>query len=464
MSVRVNGTAIDDAPMILTHREPEQGEIEEELTDGNRITWWAGFSEKTLSTEMQGFVVIVRGKTAQAPPFFFGVESRASGQHGTKYLTGVIEADFLDDGSDDDSDHISTDRQEVDWSDESVSALRQWGETIVRRLLREHSTRKGDQAKRRVQDNPTLAKRLDKLDKKSQEQAKKFIGALGASNTDPERLEALADTILRAYEYRQFHDYIEQLDEVIEDPEKFEQTVDLLRGWRVLESRAVLEVVKGRLDIVDKFYSMIVDDAPETAPRVGRDNMHDLIADFPWLINPEWQVLAEERRITSQLREWGFTDINPDDRTRYDFLALRGEGRLVVIEIKRSGHPVSIDDLHQIDRYAEKLRQAEKGEVSMAVITGSGYTLSGTARKGWQERDDIELLTWAEIHARAKSFYEHYRAVLEGDVDDSGFGRKASEIARTRNVLASGAYRGSDVRSAGLGNQDLDYPTSGIDS
>ncbi|MDI6099239.1 ATP-binding protein [Actinoplanes sp. NEAU-A12] len=457
MLILVNGVAINDAPVNLSHREPEQGEIEEELPDGNRITWWAGFSDKTLSTEMQGFVVIVRGKTAQAPPFFFGVESRASGQHGTKYLTGVIEADFLDDGADDDSDHISTDRQEVDWSDESVSALRQWGETVVRRLLREHSSRKGDQAKKRVQDNPNLAKRLDALDRKSKEQARRFIGALGASNTDPERLEALADTILRAYEYRQFHDYIEQLDLVIEDPEKFEQTIDLLRGWRVLESRAVLEVVKGRLDIVDKFHSMIVDDAPETAPRVGRDNMHDLIADFPWLINPEWQVLAEEKRITSQLREWGFADADPDDRTRYDFLALRGEGRLVVIEIKRSGHSVSIDDLHQIDRYAEKLRQAETGEVSMAVITGSGYTLSGTARKGWQDRDDIELLTWAEIHARAKSFYEHYRAVLEGDVDDSGFGRKASEIARTRNVLTSGAYRGPTERSVGLGNQDRDY-------
>lgn len=223
----------------------------------------------------------------------------------------------------------------------------------------------------------------------------------------------------------------------------------------------LLEVIKGRIDIVDKFYSMIVDDAPETAPRVGRDNMHDLIADFPWLINPEWQVLAEEKRITSQLREWGVNDTDPEDRTRYDFLALRGEGRLVVIEIKRSGHSVSIDDLHQIDRYAEKLRQAENGDISMAVITGNGYTLSDTARKNWQERDDIEMLTWAGIHARAKSFYEHYRAVLEGDVDDSGFERKASELARTRNVLTAGAYRGPDIRSAGLGNQDRDYTVDG---
>jgi hypothetical protein len=49
--------------------------------------------------------------------------------------------------------------------------------------------------------------------------------------------------------------------------------------------------------------------------------------------------------------------------------------------------------------------------------------------------DNIELLTWAEIHERTRAYYGQYHAVLEGDADDSCFDRKQRELARTRDVL-----------------------------
>ncbi len=55
------------------------------------------------------------------------------------------------------------------------------------------------------------------------------------------------------------------------------QLLHHLGEWKVLESRAILEIVKGRLDIVEKFHEMIVNDASETARPVGADNMHDLL-------------------------------------------------------------------------------------------------------------------------------------------------------------------------------------------
>ena len=460
MQIRVNGVPINDAPVIFSYREPSSGEREETIGDGSTVRWWAGFSETVLNRDLQGFAILVRGKTAQAPPFFFGVESTASGQHGTKYLTGVIEADFLDDGIDDASDRISTDRQEIDWADSATQGLRKWGDALVRRLLILHADRRGTRAQEQVEQNPDLVRRLDALDRPSREQAKRFIRQLGSSDATPERVEPLADTIIRAYEYRQFHDYIETIDEISDDPEQLERTLELIRGWKVLESRAILEVVKGRLDIVDKFYHMIVDDAPETAPSIGRDNMHDLIADYPWLINPEWQVLAEEKQITTQLREWGNEDIkDPHDRSRYDFLALGGEGQSIVIEIKRSGHPVELKDLQQIESYASKLMQA-RDNVHMAFVTGDRYALPENTLRNWRERDDIDLLTWRDLHERTKLFYEHYRAVLEGDVESANFGRKTREVARTRSVLDTAAYRGS-LRRDGVGPQDVDHSSNG---
>jgi hypothetical protein len=457
MTITVNGEKVEEPALTLHLREPDSGTAQHDLGGGRTVTWWAGFSTKVLPKELQGFTVLAHGKTAQAPPYFFDVEATASGQHGTKYLTGVIEADFLDDGTDDDSDRVSTDRQEIDWDDELTAPLKEWGAEQTRRLLRARTKQREKETEKQVDDDPDLKARIDRLDKPTATQVRKFIRALGAAETERDRVIPLADTLLRAYEYRQFHDFITELDDVAAEPERLQQALEHLRTWKVLESRAILEVIKGRLDIVDKFHDMIVGDSPETAPAVGRENMHDLIAEYPWLINPEWQVFAEEKRLTRQLREWGDNDIaNPDDRRRYDFLALEGDGGIVVIEIKRSGHPVGLGDLHQLEGYAESLGQSQQINY-MLFVSGDRYAIRANIKENWRNRPDADLTTWREIHERTRLYYEHYRDVLMGDVGGTHFGRKQREVARTRDVLQAGAYRGPERRRAGLGPQDVDH-------
>lgn len=461
MKIVINGADLQQPQIDLSLREPEKEEKTEDLGDGNSITWWAGFSKTVLPSELQGFTVLVNGKTAQAPPYFFGVEATASGQHGTKYLTGVIEADYLDDGEDDDSDRISTDRQEIDWEDESTRAFKAWGESLTRRLLRERASARGKAAEKRVLDNEGLASRLARLDPPSREKATKFIQSLGSAETEEEKILPLADTIIQAFEYQQFHDYISELDAASDDPVQFAKAVDYMHGWRMLESRALLEVIKGRIEIVEKFFGMIVNNATETAHTVGQDNLHDLVARYPWLLDPDWQVLAEEKTMTKQLREWGIEEGRDRDDTRYDFLALQGDGQTVVIEIKRSLHAATLEDLQQLERYVNKLGMG-RPNVTGAFITGKHYAMLENTLESWRRRTDIQLLTWDQIHGRTAKHYENYRAILEGDLDADGFGQRAREVAMTREVLKSAtSYRGQRERKAGLGPQDNHHNASG---
>ncbi|MBA5221252.1 ATP-binding protein [Streptomyces griseoaurantiacus] len=460
MEIYVNGVLVEEPDVEFESRYPEVDFIEEQLGDEHTIKWWAGFSAKVLPKELQGFTIQVNGKTAQAPPYFFDVEGTASGQHGTKYLTGVIEADYLDEESDDESDRVSTDRQEIDWDDSGSEALKRWGDETTRRLLRERVDARGAQIEHYVESQPEFSARISRLDQQSASRVRQFLNLLGRSGTDNDRVDPLAETIIRAFEYRQFHDFITELDAAAAsaDPDEFALVVTHMKDWRLLESRAVLEIIKGRLDIIDKFYDFIVNDTPETAKQKGRENLHDLIADYPWLINPEWQVLSEEKRITTQLREWGAADISdPEYAGRYDFIALAGDGELVVIEIKRSGHVVTTRDLFNLEEYATRLGRAQTVGYR-AFISGDSYDIDESQRRMWESQPDRGLLTWREIHERIRSHYEHYRSVLEGSTEDSHFTRKTTEVARTKEVLQSGAYRGVDRRASGLGPQDLPYP------
>jgi hypothetical protein len=303
MSIVVNGTSVGDPTLALDARFPESGDQTVELPSGKKISYHYAFTTDTIkSPDLRGFTIYVRGRTAQAPPFFFDVEGTASGQHSTKYVTGSIEADFLDEGSDDASDVISTDRQHIDWELPLVAEFRVWGEALARKVLRDCAELKGTKLKEWIVADENIAPRLTRLDKPSREQVSKFLIILGKAEPDETRALDLADSLVQAFEYRHFHDVIDMIETASDDPHELEQLLSNLHEWKVLESRAILEIVRGRLGILDKFREMVVNDAPETKSSVSSDNMHDLLAQYPWLLNPEWQVLSEEKRISTQLK------------------------------------------------------------------------------------------------------------------------------------------------------------------
>ena len=460
MKIFVNGVEVGEPALDIEERLPETGYYTANLPDGSEVRYYYAFTKGTIkSAELRGFTIYVRGKTAQAPPFFFNVEATASGQHSTKYITGAIEADFLDDELDDRSDLISTDRQEIDWESEKTKPLHEWGDQLARRVLRECTERKGKKMKDWILQNQPIAARVQKLDTTSQKQVTKFLLILGEAEPEQERALELADSLVRAFEYRHFHDVISELDSIATDPADFAKFLGNIREWKLLESRAVLEIVKGRLGIVQKFHQMIVSDAPETKSKNVSDNMHDLIAGSPWLLNPEWQILAEEKTISRQLAEWGASDIQDEDaRMRYDFLALTDERRLVVIEIKRSGHSVTLEDLQRLERYKERLAKAQTKDIYMVMLCGGGIDVSNSYKQNWDEREDGEIATWNQVYDKVRQYYEHYRAILEGDVAHADFSKKEIEIAQTRQILETGTvHRDPTARKVGLGHQDSNY-------
>lgn len=459
MRIFVNGDEVTEPEIELESRFPDAGWATVELGTG-QVRYHYGFAAKPIPlAELRGFTIYVNGKTAQAPPFFFNVEGTASGQHGTRYVTGEIEADFLDATIDDESDLISTDRQEIDWEADDVREFRTWGEDLARKVLRDWASRKGT----RMQDHlletyPDLRKRIERLDAPVRGRAERYLRLIGEAEAEPERACDLADHLVRAFEYRHFTDVIEEIEAASADPAEMNKFLANLGQWRVLESRAILEIIEGRLKIIDKFYTLIVNDAPETAHTTGDDNLHDLLGRFPWLIHPEWQTLAEEKTISKQLQEWNDAGVPQDERLRYDFLALTNERRLCVVEIKRSSHAVELKELHRLEDYRDRLSKGDKRELSMVLIHGGALNVNEQTLKMWQERPDAELTPWKDVHARVKSQYEHYRALLKGDVDSTDFDKKTRELASTRQVLTSGsAFRGRDERKKGVGPQDVDY-------
>jgi hypothetical protein len=459
MTVTVNGVPISEPPewTNLSLREPAEDFQTVKLDDGNEIRYWLGFSEKPIRPlDAAGVVILVRGKVAQATPFWFLAETGTK-QFSFRYLTGVVEADYLDAGVNEDPDQadvISTDRQKIRWDHQRARSLLEWGNQTVRTLVSRWEGPSGESITNLLDTDPRLAERVGNLEPNERAKVQRMAKIVAAAETPDARAAELLDTLVRAFEFRQFYDVISQIEGRADDPDQFVHLIDNLRNWQVLESRALLEIVSGRLRIVDKFERMLVEKAPERAAKVGAENLHDLLASHPWILNPDFVVLAEERTIRKTLLK--SEGISTSDKRRIDFLALsRDRERLVVIEIKAPSHPVTLDEMQRLVTYLDTYRNASYSNVAGVLIANAFAPNQATVKSF---RNQFQMTSWKKIFHAARQYLEHYRGILELDPDSATFQSRKREIGQLRRTLERGAARGSDQPSRGLGEQDSEIP------
>lgn len=474
MQINVNAEPLKPFNLTLhkQSRKFEDGELTEILADGKTIKYNYVFTDKPIREgELRGWTIQVNGKTAQNPNFFFGVDADGMSQHSSKYLCGYIEADYLDEGIEDGSDIVSTDRQEIDWERAEAKALWEFGRKLTQKIFLEIAERNGEENINVILSDSELSGRIGRLDLPSQNKVIQFVKSIGTikvSNedvSDVDKIKQLGDQVIKAFEYRHFIDLIGDIENASEQgPDDLQTLLSHLSQWEVLESRSILEVIKGRLAVIDKFQGMIVNNAPETANRqINVDNFHDLIAGFPWLLNPEWQVFIEERSISTILRQWGQRDI-PElmGSKRIDFLAMQGDDTIAVIEIKSSDDILPIEDIRRLEDYKNALeRTASKKMVAVLIYSGK-HSIPDGSWKSYTAREDFLIRKWKDIFLKNKEYYEHYRSVLEGHIANPNFRLKEEEVRATKKILDGGSVsRTPEQRKKGLGPQDTSLGKTG---
>ncbi|MBC7276214.1 TIGR02391 family protein [Nocardioides sp.] len=86
-------------------------------------------AKKPLRQELRGLTIYVKGRLANDPEFFGVPES----SYAYSYITGYIEADYLDDQ---DEDVVATDRRSINWDSPKAAALREYLAAVLREVAR----------------------------------------------------------------------------------------------------------------------------------------------------------------------------------------------------------------------------------------------------------------------------------------------------------------------------------------
>ena len=418
----------------LEFRFPEKGDVDiikvdkegfgtTTLSNGQKIRWWIGFTPDTIKwKEIHGVSIISRGRVAQ-DPWDFNLAGGTWGQHGLRYMTGEIIAEFVDEGLPFESDTIITNRSGLKWTDTKNEPLYQWGRKKIKELLKIWSERRGKKTLEKVKKKyPELVKKIKRFQPRERKELNLAMRSLAQIPTmKPEKLSKLFNHVIDGYRDKVFMDMLQEIIEL--PPEERKRTIEILTEFDVLEAIRVHEFVSSHLLVIRRFREMIEKGVPE------KPDMHDHIRKYPWLLGVKYQPMDHEHSLKRILDErFGIHVDDEEGRKIPDIVVMRGGMDVLVIELKRPGESVGLEELDQIRNYVFYLREwldtTNTEELIGRNITGGdvkGYLLcydikSGPVvrrQQGALERDGIKVWKWYVVLMKTEDEHREFLDIVK---------------------------------------------------
>lgn len=384
---------------------------EEKLSNGKQIKWRFHFYEKPIDDEeLQGISVFSRGKLAQAP-FFFNLSGGLGGQHGQEYLSGQVQADYLDEME---TDIIAPERQRVNWEHSESIPLLKWGQKRVKELLVLWRNRRGEERLRTLEEKVAeFTSRLEKLPSTEQRTVKKALRQLAQiASLNNQQFEDLGNAVLTAWEQGRLHEVISGISE--SDDLSEGDFLKLLVEAQILTALNTAEAVKTKLLTIGGLKLRIQKRELENAVR-------DYISEHPWLIAPRWETYRIEKGVKhlveSVAKEAGLKDEGWEGRVD---LVLSSGSDLLLLEFMQPGLKLDWDHINRFERYIRDIRGAVDVNTGGRFRTVTGYIVADEledkqsirAKIKDMERSSMYALDWNTLLSSALSSWQEFLETL----------------------------------------------------
>lgn len=383
---------------------------EEELSNGENVRWRVYFYRDTIGDEeLQGVSIFSNGKISQTP-FFFNLTGGLGGQAGQAYMSGQIEADFVDRLE---VDPMSAERQRINWAIQETSPLLKWGQEKVKKLLIIWKEKRGVERRLELENKVAeFSERLEKLPASEQKTVRKVLEKLGSISTlSQEDFNDLGKSILTSWEGGRLK---EMMTEISSEEISEESLLSIFTQAQVISSLNVGEAVKTNLLLLAELKQRISSNQLENAVR-------DYIAKHPWMIDRRWETFQIERSMNSVIKEIG-REVGFEKEVysgRVD-LVLQSGDHLLVIEFMRPGLKLDWDHLQRFRKYVIKIRTYVSGQTGGRFHRVTGLIVADEIDSSTDLLTEIQSYVREEMYAKdwnilfedATSSYRQYLEIL----------------------------------------------------
>ncbi len=333
-------------------RETLPGRLEH-WNKGWRIRGWIGTAHKPqqLDSEDAGnlnsIVVFARGRLFHENI----LENVNEGKLYTKYLTGQIEADFLDE--DDQPDIATSDRQRIQEDDPRYDELLGFLKASLGRIENFWNEWRSEHELKKVQQRfPSLTGWFSSLKDDYRKQAERLIANLSALPLDDESdRRLLYKHGIWEFERMKLSGSTQKLVQNISNTGKL---LEILANRDSLEASLYREILRSRLEVIEAFWNLVDNDALERL-------LQKYLFNHLWILDPAWERVNSDTFIESRLMREGVIveDMTEKEKlARVDIAYRTSAGKHIIVELKRPSRKMDIMDiLGQGRTYSDKLEK-----------------------------------------------------------------------------------------------------------
>jgi len=401
------GEALDLAPATQLLEQEALPNRFDAWDPGWKVSGWIGTARfpKQLDSEdagnLNGIVVFARGRL-----FHENILDKLNdGRLYTKYITGQIEADFLD--ADDEPDIATSDRQRVQEDDPRYGQLIAFLKSRLTQVEKRWTEwRKKHEVEKAKETSPALAEWLDTLPEGYKKSAETLIAKLSALPVDEEEDRKLMYRHgILAFERMKLRGSTEEFVTSIESADRL---LAVLADRDSLEASLYRDIVKSRLDAIRDFQSIIDEDAKERV-------LQKYLFDHLWLLDPAWERATGSPIMESRLTTAGvlIEDMTEKERLgRVDIAYRTNAGRHVIVELKKVGRKMGLLELVEqgqtyVDKLTKILREQNQTNADIEVIFVLGKTVD-------EESSNPERLKSSMTSISPGSRIVHYDTLIRG--------------------------------------------------
>lgn len=388
-----------------------------ERVDGWDPSWkvkgWLGTSRKPkdlacASGNLNLIVVLSRGRL-----FLENILDRINdGRHYTKYLTGCIEADFLD--LNDLEDIATSDRQRIIEDDPRYQQLYDFLKSILNDLEKQWSEwRSIDDPKFVESEYPKVSEWIESLtSEKMRRHARNVIGRIERMEIEDkkQKVELLRHTIL-GFKRLMMKDMADEFAEAIEGG--VDKLLQIFVDLDSIEASAYRDIVKGRLEVIRAFRGLVDENAKEKV-------LQEYIFEKLWLIDPSMERATGSELIEQRLYK-GYKSFKKDlddttSKGRVDIKYRTTLGKHIIVELKRAKRKVSlmelaeqgkqyVSDLSQLLYQVGEIKVGQKADIEVRFIIGEPLEEEKSDPDGYKHMMNF-ISPGSRVH--------HYDALING--------------------------------------------------
>jgi len=374
-----------------------------------KIRGWLGAAEgpKKLKHDeagsLNGIVVLARGRLIQENILDKLNYSRIL----VSYLTGQVDADFLDLKGEDDI--ATSDRQRLIEDDKRYVALTEFlKNTLVSIQDSWTDLRNEARGKQAISEIPALAEWLAELPSSQRKNAERLLGLIrGVEVEHEEERKQLYRSGMLAFERLRLR---EESSLLAQGPQLTAAALlPLLSDLSILEGSLYREIVKVRLQVIRDFENLVDIDERE---KILQKHLFTHL----WLLDPGWERAAGSERIEQILKK-DYKEFSPslsekESKGRVDIRYRTNAGEHIIVELKRAKRRLGVAELHeQGNKYRTALIKC-LAALNMRNPHISIVFVVGTALVEANDPGGHEMIekTLNAINARVI----HYEALIEG--------------------------------------------------